>query len=41
MEISGIREVASAFRFCPSCASPRILGEGGRKWAGRRAGSSS
>ena len=32
MEISGIWEAASAFRFCPSCASPRISSEGGRKW---------
>lgn len=32
MEISGIWEAGSAFRFCPSCSSPRISGEGGRKW---------
>ena len=32
MEISGIWEAASAFRFCPSCASPKIWSEGGRKW---------
>ena len=32
MEISGIWEAASAFRFCPSCASQKILSEGGRKW---------
>jgi ADP-ribose pyrophosphatase YjhB (NUDIX family) len=32
MEISDIWEAGSAFRFCPSCSSPRISSEGGRKW---------
>ncbi len=32
MEISGAWEATSTFRYCPACASPRLLSEGGRKW---------
>ncbi|HWR11069.1 MAG TPA: NUDIX domain-containing protein [Rectinemataceae bacterium] len=32
MELSGIWEAGAAFKFCPSCASPRVQSVEGREW---------